>query len=91
MLLPDLFLAAFWDAGGLEGSRRIFSRCCSSRTARCLSSCSLCSASSSLLLLSSTLAVRHKLHTLQAGATLPDSWFPQWWTHYGGDGSLPLC
>lgn len=82
-LLPGLFLATFWDTEVLEGSKRIFSRCCSSRTARWRSSCSLCSASSSLLLLSSTLDVRHKLHALQAGgalqacAPLHDSWIPQ--------------
>lgn len=74
--LPGLLLA-FWDTEALDGSRRIFSRCCSSSTARWRSSCSLRSASSSLLLLSSTLAIRHKLYTLQAGATISSSWIPQ--------------
>lgn len=77
-LLPGLFLGAFWDTKALDGSRRSFSRCCSSSTARWRSSCSLRSASSSLLLLSSTLAIRHKLHTLQAGATIPSFWISQW-------------
>lgn len=88
-LLPGLFLVAFWDTEARDGSRRIFSRCCSSSTARWRSSCSLRSASSSLLLLSSTLVIRHKLHTLQAGAPSPSAWIPQWWTHYG-DGSSTL-
>lgn len=86
-LLPGLFLA-FWDSEALDGSRRIFSRCCSNSTARWRSSCSLRSASSSLLLLSSTLAMRHEMHPLQAGAAITSSWIPQWWTHCGG-GSLP--